>query len=58
MYLRELAAGKTLALAYRLSPQMPVDSQVRPARVYEYYNPERQGCSGRVRRLMVAEKNG
>jgi uncharacterized protein YfaS (alpha-2-macroglobulin family) len=56
VYLRELAAGKPLTLSYRLTPQMPVDIQVRPARVYEYYNPDRQGFSGGVRLSVVAKR--
>ncbi len=56
VYLRELALGKPLDLSYRLSPQMPVDIQVRPARVYEYYNPDRQGFSGGARLSVVAKK--
>jgi hypothetical protein len=53
VYLRKLAGGQTLALPYRLSPHMPVDIQVRPARVYEYYNPQRQGYSGSARLSVV-----
>ena len=51
------SAKKLLAFSYRLTPQMPVDIQVRPARVYEYYNPERQGFSQGVR-LSVVAKDG
>ena len=54
VYLRELAAGKTQTLSYRLHAQMAVDVRVPPARVYEYYNPERQGFSTTTR-LVVAQ---
>jgi hypothetical protein len=53
LYLRELKAGGALAVPYRLRAQMPVDIRAPAARVYEYYNPARQGFST-SKRLVVA----
>jgi uncharacterized protein YfaS (alpha-2-macroglobulin family) len=54
VYLRGL--DKELALIYHLHAQMPVDIRVPAARVYEYYNPDRQGYSATAR-LAVAQVN-
>ena len=55
VYLRELPPGKTLVLHYRLQATMPVKITAPPARVYEYYNPEKEFFSPAVA-LTVAEK--
>jgi hypothetical protein len=52
VYLRDLAPGKGLELRYGLRADMPVRVTVPAARVYEYYDPDRQGFS-RVARLTV-----
>ena len=52
VYLRRLEPGKSLELRYRLRATMPVQITVPAARVYEYYNPQRQGF-GRAMRLTV-----
>jgi hypothetical protein len=53
VYLRGLQPGKALTLRYRLRSTMPVKVTVPAARVYEYYNPDRQGQT-RPLRLTVA----
>jgi uncharacterized protein YfaS (alpha-2-macroglobulin family) len=43
VYLRGLEPGKPLKLEYRLRATMPVKVTASPARVYEYYDPGKQG---------------
>ena len=45
VYLRGLEPGKPLKLDYRLRATMPVKVTASPARVYEYYDPGKQGRS-------------
>lgn len=45
VYLRSLPPGRVLSLQYRLQATMPVRVSVPGARVYEYYNADRQGRS-------------
>jgi hypothetical protein len=45
VYLRGLEQGKPLQLTYRLKATMPVKVTASPARVYEYYDPDKQGRS-------------
>lgn len=45
VYLRGLEPGKPLKLEYRLKATMPVKVSVALARVYEYYDPDKQGRS-------------
>src|SRR5262249_33649492 len=45
VYLRGLEPAKPLKLEYRLKATMPVKVTVAPARVYEYYDPDKQGRS-------------
>lgn len=52
VYLRGLEPGKPLKLEYRLHATMPVKVSVPPARVYEYYDPAKQG-RGAAARLTV-----
>jgi hypothetical protein len=54
IYLRELSAARSLALPYRLRARMAVDIHVPAARIYEYYNPQRQGLSTRTRLTVSA----
>jgi uncharacterized protein YfaS (alpha-2-macroglobulin family) len=49
VYLRGLEPGKPLKLEYRLKATMSVRVSVAPARVYEYYDPEKQGRSAGAR---------
>jgi uncharacterized protein YfaS (alpha-2-macroglobulin family) len=49
VYLRGLAPGKPLKLEYRLKATMPVKVTVAPARVYEYYDTDKQGHSAGAR---------
>lgn len=42
VYLRELGAGKSLQLRYRLQASMPVRVTSPPAKAYEYYDPQKQ----------------
>ncbi len=49
IYLRGLAAGQSLTLTYRLRATMPVKVGVSPARVYEYYDVDKEGKSAPVR---------
>jgi hypothetical protein len=48
IYLRDLEPGRPWTLKYRLRAAMPVRLTVPPARVYEYYNPSRQGVGPAV----------
>jgi hypothetical protein len=52
VYLHALEAGKTLELRYRLRATMPVNVHVPAARVYEYYNPDREGFSQAARMIV------
>jgi uncharacterized protein YfaS (alpha-2-macroglobulin family) len=45
VYLRELAAGKTLELTYGLRSNAPARVTVPPAEVYEYYDPARRATT-------------
>ncbi len=45
VYLRSLKPDAPLTVTYRLKATMPVQITVPPARVYEYYDPARQGVS-------------
>lgn len=45
VYLRGLQPGKPLTLTYRLRATMPVKVLAPGGRVYEYYDPDRQGKS-------------
>ncbi|MCS6976965.1 MAG: MG2 domain-containing protein [Gemmatales bacterium] len=45
VYLRSLPPGRELTLRYQLQATMPVKVTVPGARVYEYYNADRQGRS-------------
>jgi hypothetical protein len=45
VYLRELEAGQSLELKYSLRATMPVNAAIRPARAYEYYDPDKAGTS-------------
>jgi uncharacterized protein YfaS (alpha-2-macroglobulin family) len=56
VYLRDLAPGKPLTLAYRLRATMPVKVSVPPAQVYEYYAPERRGQSAPMRLTAAPRK--
>jgi uncharacterized protein YfaS (alpha-2-macroglobulin family) len=56
VYLRGLEPGQPLALRYRLRATMPVKLSVPPARVYEYYDPARQGTSQPTEIEVVPEK--
>jgi uncharacterized protein YfaS (alpha-2-macroglobulin family) len=49
VYLRGLEAARSLPLAYGLRATLPVRVSVPPARVYEYYDPGRQGSSAAAR---------
>jgi hypothetical protein len=49
VYLRNLSPDKPLSLTYRLTATTPAKVTAPPARVYEYYNPDRLGRSGEVR---------
>jgi uncharacterized protein YfaS (alpha-2-macroglobulin family) len=49
VYLRNLEPNKPLELSYRLRATMPVQVAVPGARVYEYYDPDREGHSPGVR---------
>jgi hypothetical protein len=54
VYLREVPAGKSVEIPYGLRAAMPAQVAVRPARAYEYYNPDREGRSEETR-LTVEE---
>jgi hypothetical protein len=56
VYLRDLAPGKALELRYGLRATMPAQVTVPAARVYEYYDPDRQGFST-VARLTVEARS-
>jgi hypothetical protein len=45
IYVRELAPNDPLAFSYRLRATMPVKITAPPARVYEYYDTDKQGRS-------------
>jgi uncharacterized protein YfaS (alpha-2-macroglobulin family) len=49
VYLRGLEPSKPLKLQYRLKAMMPVKVTVAPARVYEYYDTDKQGRSAGAR---------
>ena len=46
VYLRQLKPDQPLELSYRLRATMPVQVAAPPARVYEYYNPDRHATGG------------
>jgi alpha-2-macroglobulin-like protein len=48
VYLRELKPSESLELSYRLRAVMPVKITAPAARVYEYYNPDRQAATAPV----------
>jgi hypothetical protein len=56
VYLRELPAGKPLEVTYQLRATMPVNLTAAGARLYEYYDPDRQGQSPAVRIKVNAAK--
>ncbi len=56
VYLRQLPPGEPLELRYRLRATMPVRLTTRPARAYEYYDPDTQVASA-VSRLTVTAAN-
>src|SRR5262249_36538724 len=45
VYLRGLEPGTPLSLTYRLRSTMPVKVTAPAARIYEYYDPDKQGHS-------------
>jgi hypothetical protein len=49
VYLLGLKPGKALELRYRLRATMPAKVTVPPARVYEYYDPDKEGLSSTLR---------
>ncbi len=51
VYLRDLRRGRPLELAYMLRATGKVNVNVAPARVYEYYSPEREAFSKGGERL-------
>ncbi|HEY1784769.1 MAG TPA: alpha-2-macroglobulin family protein, partial [Pirellulales bacterium] len=53
VYLRALAPGVPLPLAYRLNTSMPVKVAAQPAIAYEYYNPDVQAV-GTTTQLTVS----
>lgn len=53
VYLRGLEPGKPLEVRYHLRAGMPVKVTVPPARVYEYYDPSRQGRSASTTMLVT-----
>jgi uncharacterized protein YfaS (alpha-2-macroglobulin family) len=53
VYLRSLAAGRPLEIAWEMRPTMPVEITTSAAVAYEYYAPERLAVSG-TSRLTVA----
>ena len=55
VYLRSLEPGKPLVLRYGLRASMPVKLTTSPARVYEYYDPDKQAVSA-VQKLVVTPK--
>jgi hypothetical protein len=56
VYLRGLAPEKPLEVTYRLRATMPVKVAVPGARVYEYYDPDRQGRSAGVQMTVKARQ--
>jgi uncharacterized protein YfaS (alpha-2-macroglobulin family) len=55
VYLRDLKPGTPLTLRYQLRATMPVKLTVPPARIYEYYDPARQGSSPAVQLTVNAK---
>jgi uncharacterized protein YfaS (alpha-2-macroglobulin family) len=49
VYLRDLPVGKPLELTYGLRATLPVKVQTPGARVYEYYDPQKEGRSAPLR---------
>src|SRR5262249_49113758 len=56
IYLRGLEPNKSLTLKYRLRPGDPGVLAVSPARVWEYYNPDREARGGATRLTVTARK--
>jgi uncharacterized protein YfaS (alpha-2-macroglobulin family) len=56
VYLRGLQPGKPLELKYSLQATMPVKAVAPGARVYEYYDPQKQGRSPAMRFVVSAKK--
>ncbi|HEY2146775.1 MAG TPA: hypothetical protein VGH32_02485, partial [Pirellulales bacterium] len=56
VYLRELKPSETLELAYRLRATLPVKITAAAARVYEYYNPDRQSATKPAALTVVSPK--
>lgn len=56
VYLRQLPPGEPLTLRHRLRATMPVRLTTRPARAYEYYDPDTKVASA-VSRLTVTAAN-
>jgi uncharacterized protein YfaS (alpha-2-macroglobulin family) len=56
VYLRGLDAGEEQTLKYRLEAKLPASVTAAPARVYEYYAPERQGFSAATRLTAEARR--
>jgi hypothetical protein len=56
VYLRGLEPEKPLTFAYHLRATMPVKAAVPGARVYEYYDPQREGHSPGVRLVVKGGK--
>jgi alpha-2-macroglobulin-like protein len=56
VYLRDLPPGRPLELTYRLRAAMPAKVAVPGARVYEYYDPDRQGRSPGTRLTVTARQ--
>jgi hypothetical protein len=55
VYLRNLNSGAPFLLRYRIRATMPVKLTVPPARVYEYYDPAREGSSAPVKLTVNAK---
>jgi uncharacterized protein YfaS (alpha-2-macroglobulin family) len=55
LYLRELLDGDPLVLTYKLRATLVVRTTAPAARVYEYYDPDRQGTSGTALLTVTAE---
>ena len=58
VYLRGLEPNKPLVLNYDLLAKTPVKVAVPAARVYEYYNPDKQAVSGTKQLTVTAKGNG
>jgi uncharacterized protein YfaS (alpha-2-macroglobulin family) len=54
VYLRQLPPQQPLVLHYRLRATMPVRVTAPPARVYEYYDPDKQVSSAATRLTVTA----